>query len=91
MERLFGCDSGKRALLLATRHFDLLDMAEVFADDARLDLPDNRRDYGEERRITVGQALDGVFTVVYTTRGPVTWLVTAWPANRKERPRYGAR
>ena len=62
MERLFGCDSGKRALLLETRHFDLLD-------------------------VTVGQALDDVFTVVYTMRGPVTWLVTAWPANRKERAR----
>lgn len=91
MERLFGCDPGKRALLLATRHFDLLDLAEVFADAARLDLPDDRRDYGEERRVAVGRALGGVFTVVYTMRGPVTWLVTAWPANRKERARYGER
>ena len=59
MERVFSCDSGKRALLLEARHFDLLDMAEVFADDARLDLLDDRRDYGEERRVTIGQALGG--------------------------------
>ncbi|MGU3330048.1 BrnT family toxin [Methylobacterium mesophilicum] len=95
MERVFSCDSGKRALLLEARHFDLLDMAEFFADDARLDLLDDRRDYGEERRVTIGQALGGiftvVFTVVYTMRGPVTWLITAWPANRKERARYGER
>ncbi|MCJ2141876.1 BrnT family toxin [Methylobacterium sp. E-066] len=91
MERVFSCDSGKRALLLEARHFDLLDMAEVFADDARLDLLDDRRDYGEERRVTIGQALGGIFTVVYTMRGPVTWLITAWPANRKERTRYGER
>ncbi|MGU3341227.1 BrnT family toxin [Methylobacterium mesophilicum] len=91
MERVFSCDSGKRALLLEARHFDLLDMAEVFADDARLDLLDDRRDYGEERRVTIGQALGGIFTVAYTMRGPVTWLITAWPANRKERARYGER
>ena len=24
-------------------------------------------------------------------RGPVTWLITAWPANRKERERYAKR
>jgi uncharacterized DUF497 family protein len=33
--------------------------------------------------------VDGsVFTIVYTMRGDVTWLITAWPANRKERARY---
>jgi len=66
-------------------------MAEVFSDKHRLDYPDSRFDYGEERRITIGMALGRIFTVVYTMRGPVTWLITAWPANRKERARYGAR
>ena len=91
MERLFGCDPGKRHLLLSERHLDLLDMAEVFSDPDRLDVVDARRDYGEVRRVTVGAALGGVYTVVYTMRRPVTWLVTAWPANRKERARYGER
>lgn len=91
MERLFGCDPKKRALLIRERYFDLMDMAEVFSDDRRLDLPDNRFDYGEERRVTIGAALGSIFTVVYTMRGPTTWLITAWPAHRKERARYGER
>ena len=91
MERLFACDPAKRAWLLSERQFDLLDMGAVFADPRRLDYPDDRFDYGEPRRIAIGSALGSTFTVVYTMRGPTTWLVTAWPSNRKERARYAAR
>ncbi|WP_082173073.1 BrnT family toxin [Methylobacterium platani] len=68
MERLFGCHPGKRAWLQQERGFDLLDMAEVFADGGRLDVVDLRFDYGEERRVAIGAALGGIFTVVYTMR-----------------------
>jgi uncharacterized protein len=88
MNPLFACDPRKRASLLQAREFDLLDMAEVFGDRRRLDFPDLRFDYGEARRVTIGMALGRVFTVIYTVRGPVTWLITAWPSNRKERERY---
>jgi len=91
MDAVFGCDPLKRSVILSERGFDLLDMAEVFADPRRLDLPGLRFDYGEERRIAIGAALGRVFTVVYTKRGPVTWLITAWPSSRKERERYGLR
>ncbi len=91
MEPLFGCDPRKRASIVRERDFDLLDMAEVFGDRRRLDFPDLRFDYGEERRVTIGMALGRLFTVVYTARGPLIWLITAWPSNRKERERYGER
>ncbi|NVO17431.1 MAG: BrnT family toxin [Rhodoplanes sp.] len=91
MERVFDCDPKKRSWLLAERGFDVRDMAAVFADPKCLDFVDRRRDYGEERRVTIGQALGRVFTVVYTMRGPVTWIITAWPASRKEREHYAAR
>ena len=91
MDRVFQCDPGKRASLFEARQFDLLDMAEVFTDPRRLDLPDRRFDYGEERRATIGLALGRIFTVIYTRRGPVIWLITAWPSSRKERERYGKR
>lgn len=91
MERLFACDPKKHDVLKESRFFDLMDMTEIFADEKRMDLIDNRCDYGEERRVTIGEALGAIFTVVYTMRGPVTWLITAWPANRKERARYGER
>ena len=91
MERVFDCNPAKRARLLDERGFDLRDMGEVFHDPARLDFADMRFDYGEERRVTIGSAGIGIFTVVYTMRRPVTWLITAWAANRKERERYAAR
>jgi len=91
MEIVFECNPAKRASLLQTRRFDLLDMAEVFNDPGKLDVPDLRFDYGEERHITIGMALGRVFTVIYTRRGPVTWLITAWPSSRKERERYAKR
>ena len=91
MEPAFECDPAKRMVLLRTRRFDLMDMAEVFLDPARLDYPDLRFDYGEERRVTIGLALDRIFTVIYTKRGPICWLITAWPSSRKERRRYDKR
>jgi uncharacterized DUF497 family protein len=91
MDPVFACDPRKRDALLQARSFDLLRMADVFRDRRRLDFQDLRIDYGEERRITIGQALGRLFTVVYTVRGPVIWLITAWPSNKKERERYGKR
>ena len=87
-QRLFGCDPAKRAWLLKTRSLDLIEAAEVFMDPRRVEVIDGRRDYGETRRITIGKALGIVVTLVYTERQGTTWLITAWPANRKERARY---
>lgn len=91
MDRRFACDPKKRAALLRQREFDLLDLTTVFDDPRRLDFPDLRFEYGEERRITIGTAIERVFTVVYTVRGRVTWLITAWPSSKKERSRYAER
>ena len=88
MKRIFNCHPAKREAILLERHFDLRDMSEVFADPARLEFTDHRFKYGELRQILIGTALGHIFTVVYTMRPPVTWLITAWPANRKERERY---
>jgi uncharacterized DUF497 family protein len=62
--------------------------AAVFLDPQRLDARDTRKNYGEERRVTIGRALGIVLTLVCTQRGSVTWPITVWPANRKERLRY---
>jgi len=91
MDRLFACDPAKRAWLLDERGIDLLAMGEVFADPRKRDYPDLRFDYGETRRVAIGKARGAIFTVVYTVRGPVTWLITAWPSGRKERRHYEQR
>ena len=75
--------------MIARRGIDLLVVLAIFNDRQRVDYADMRFDYGEERRVTVGKVDGSLFTVVYTMRGDVTWLITAWPANRKERARYG--
>jgi uncharacterized DUF497 family protein len=85
----FDCDPSKRDKLWAGRRLDLLSMGAVFDDEKRIEFVDARFDYGEERRVTVGQVRGQIFTVVYTMRGAVTWLITAWPSSRKERADYG--
>ena len=46
-------DPAKRASTLKDRSLDFADAEEVFAGQA-LNIPDDRRDYGETRIITVG-------------------------------------
>lgn len=89
MQRIFDCDPSKRDKLLAERRLNLLSMGAIFVDEKRIEFVDTRVDYGEERRVTTGQVRGQLFTLVYTMRGNVTWLITAWPSSRKERARYG--
>jgi uncharacterized protein len=55
-------DPAKRASTLRDRSLDFADAAEVFAGNA-LNIPDERRDYGEPRIITVG-SLRGRMVIV---------------------------
>jgi uncharacterized DUF497 family protein len=45
--------------------------ARVFLDPHRLDREDNRRDYKEERRLTLGKIEERLFAIAYTARGKV--------------------
>jgi uncharacterized protein len=62
--------------------------ARVFLDPHRLDNEDARRDYREERRLTVGRIEWLVYAVAYTMRGDTTRLISARKANRREQRRY---
>jgi hypothetical protein len=62
--------------------------ARVFLDDARRDAADTRRDYGEQRRIALGEIEGRVFAVAYTFRGKVIRLISARKGNERERRRY---
>ena len=64
---------------------------EVFDDPDRLDVGDERFDYGEERRNAVGMAEGVVLTVSYTMRDGVCRIISARPASRREREAYGDR
>jgi len=45
--------------------------ASVFLDPMRLDFKDAHRDYGEERRITIGRVGKAVLTLAQRREGPI--------------------
>ena len=58
-------------------------------DTHRLDSEDTRRDYREERRITIGKIEERLFVVAYTLRGEVVRLISARKANPREQRQHG--
>jgi len=73
-----------------TKHGVSFDYAATIFDDIQaLRLPDQRRDYGEERLKLIGQAPDGgTLAVIFTERGVRKRIISARPANKKERSLY---
>lgn len=72
------------------RGFDFAFAARIFEGEA-IELVDDRHDYGEVRVRAIGEVDGRVLTVVYTDRGDVRHLVTAWPASRQERRKWHSR
>ncbi|MBX3493078.1 MAG: BrnT family toxin [Parvibaculum sp.] len=87
----FEWDDEKAVANLAKHGIAFETAAEVFSDPDRLDIDDDRFDYGEERRNAVGAVEDVVLTVSYTTREGVCRIISARRASRKEREAYGNR
>jgi uncharacterized protein len=83
-------DPAKRASTLRDRSLDFEDAAEVFAGKA-LNIPDERRDYGELRIITVGSLRGRMVIVVWTPRGNGRHVFSMRKANDREKARFGKR
>ncbi len=65
--------------------------ARVFLDPGRIEMYDDREDYGEDRWITIGAVESLLLVVVYTVRdvgGEVIRLISARRANAQERKAY---
>ena len=76
-------DPAKRARTFDERGVDFERSGEVFAGP-HFSGPDDRRDYGEERVITVGY-LDGrLMIVVWTERGDARHVISMRKANARE-------
>ena len=83
-------DEAKRTATLAIRGLDMARAGEVFAG-ATLTVEDDRRDYAEERFITIG-FLDGTMVVlVWTPRDGTHRIISIRKANDRERTLYGPR
>ncbi len=84
----FEWDPAKDAANLAKHGVRFAQAARVLADPRRLERVDRRRDYGEERRQTIG-AVDGrVLLVAYTLRGGRIRLISARRAHDHEERAY---
>ena len=86
----FEFDADKQIINLRKHVIDLHDAAYVFLDSCRLDAADERKDYGEERRVVVGAVEDRLWVVVYTRRADAIRLISARKANEREKKRYHA-
>lgn len=87
-------DAAKRQAIIDNRGLDMARGGEIFAG-ATLTIPDDRRDYGEPRFITIGR-LDGRMVVaVWTPRGhgksSRRRIISLRKANAREQTSYGPR
>ena len=83
-------DPANRKATLEARGLDMVRAGEVFAG-ATLTVEDDRRDYGEDRFITIG-FLDGAMVVlVWTLREGAHRIISMRKANEREQTLYGPR
>lgn len=84
----FEWDEDKNQANIAKHGLRFEDAQRIF-DGFTVDAVDDRIDYGEERIISLG-LLDGiaVLAVIHTDRNDVYRIISARPANRKERKCY---
>jgi len=84
----FEWDEGNAARNLAKHGVPFPYAARVFLDPQRLDREDSRRDYREERRLTLGVIEGRVFAVAYVEREDAIRLISARKANDREQKKY---
>jgi uncharacterized DUF497 family protein len=85
---LFEWDERKAAQNVVKHGVPFEYAVRVFLDPHRLDSEDTRRDYREERRLTLGRIERRLFAVAYTPRGNLIRMISARKANRRERRKY---
>ncbi len=84
---VFEWDPDKNDRVRSERGFGFAQAVGIFAGQV-LVAQDVRQAYPEPRMIAVGRIEGAFYTVVFTDRGSVRRIVTAWTSNRKERARW---
>ncbi len=80
-------DNDKRQRTWVDRGIDFADAVRVFAGE-KLEYPDLRFDYGEERMITVGLLQKRMVIVVWTQRGSNRHIISMRKANEREQRKF---
>ena len=84
----FGWTPAKRNKTLAERGVDFAAVLVAFTDPSRKVIEDTRKDYGEARYNMLAKCNGRIFHITFTTRGEVTWIISARKANKREQRRY---
>ena len=84
----FEWDDRKAAQNIAKHGIPFEYAVRVFLDPHRLDSEGSRRDYSEERRLTLGKIEGRLFVVAYTPRGKLIRLISARKANERQQRQY---
>jgi len=84
----FEWDENKNKSNLEKHGVDFNQAKEAFYDKDKIEITDNRKDYGEERKKIIGKAMDLFLSVIYTMRGAAIRIISARAASRKERKDY---
>ena len=83
-------DPFKRTMTLADRGLDMARAGEIFEAN-HLTIQDERKDYGEDRFISIG-LIDGRMVVIaWTHRGEAIRIISMRKANDREQEKYGER
>ena len=84
----FEWDEAKRTANLEKHGLDFVEALGVFDDARRIERPDERRPYGEDRKQCIGAVGNVVMFVVYTRRADVLRIISARKASSHERKTY---
>ena len=82
-------DPEKRQATLSARGLDMARTAEVW-NGPTVTIPDNRRDYGEARFMTVGLLAARMVIVIWTQRGETRRIISLRKANAREKAAYAS-
>ena len=84
----FEWDENKNKSNLEKHGIDFNQAKEVFNDKDKIEITDNRKDYGEERKKIIGKVMDLLLSIIYTIRGTAVRIISARAASKKERKDY---
>jgi uncharacterized DUF497 family protein len=80
-------DEAKRRANLEKHEVDFF-LAEKFDWESAIDVVDDRKNYGESRRVALGSVDSRLYVLIYTKRGQLCRIISLRKANTRERKYY---
>ncbi len=80
-------DEAKRRANIAKHGVDF-PIAETFVWNTAIDVEDDRKNYGESRRVALGLVDSRLYVLIYTRRSRVCRIISLRKANDRERRYY---